>query len=454
MKNKFFWRLQPDQEHFEKLWNDAIFVFDTNILLDMYRAKKSTFNDIKKVLDEVSERIWLPYNVGDEYFNNRKSTIQSERSSFENAIKRLEEWEEERLNFNLLKGKLNQVGRLIPKEIEELYSKQEQYFQEVKNVVQNFKNEIDQIEDDHLPDNEEKDEILEYLLTLFEGKVGDPLDPEDLSDIRKKGKDRYDKEIPPGYKDKGKKENEYGDLIIWNQIINFAKDKDTSIILVSSDRKEDWWEIDKGEIKAPHPLLRKEFHEETTKYFWIYTLEAFLGYAKDKFNIEISKKTIEESGELSDLSPFEKSIQPYFDNLSAVREFANYLSSQAYEVNQPKDSIELAVNNTINILLSLSLEDLTTFYSKLTTLRSEKTTISTLDIEDLVNSLSSVSNSEAKKLEQNINMIRVSVSNYSQKELIEFYIKVSSTLKTLSPDNKDLMLKIFGKLFWAEESLL
>ena len=454
MRKKFFWKIQPDQEHFEKLWEEAIFVFDTNILLDMYRAKKSTFNDIKKVLNKISDSIWLPYNVGDEYLNNRESTIQSEHSSFEDAIKCLEEWGEERVNFKRLKGKLDQVGRLIPKEIEELYTQQEQYFQEVQNVVQSFKEQIDQIEDDHLPDNEEKDEILEYLLTLFDGKVGEPLTSDDLDAVKKEGKERYENEIPPGYKDKGKEDNEYGDLIIWKQILNFAKEKDTSIILVSSDRKEDWWKIDKGVIKSPHPLLRKEFHEETKNNFWMYTLEAFLGYAKEKFNIEISKKSIEESGELSDLSPFERSIQPYFDNIKAVKEFASYLRRNTYEFDQPKDSLEEAINNIINILLSLDIEELTTFYSELTTLSSTKLTFESNDIEHLAHNLDLFSNSKAKKLERNINIIRVSISDYSQKELIEFYVKVSKKLTTLSQSNKELILNIFGELFLRDDPLL
>ena len=66
------------------------------------------------------------------------------------------------------------------------------------------------------------------LLTLQEGQI------------------RYDNLIPPGFRDSAKVgEAKYGDLFVWKDIIAIAKEKNTNIIFVCNDTKEDWWEKNK-----------------------------------------------------------------------------------------------------------------------------------------------------------------------------------------------------------------
>ena len=52
------------------------------------------------------------------------------------------------------------------------------------------------------------------------------------------GNDRYEKKIPPGYKDAIKKSgildnNAYGDLIVWKEILRFSKKEKKNIIYVT-----------------------------------------------------------------------------------------------------------------------------------------------------------------------------------------------------------------------------
>lgn len=67
MKNLFSWRLPLSEANFAELWEKATFVFDTNFLLDFYRVSTSTSEDYFRILEYIKDRIWLPYQVADEF---------------------------------------------------------------------------------------------------------------------------------------------------------------------------------------------------------------------------------------------------------------------------------------------------------------------------------------------------------------------------------------------------
>lgn len=70
---------------------------------------------------------------------------------------------------------------------------------------------------------------------------------DNLHDIEILEKSRYTGRIPPGFKDKKKKErdgvgsNSFGDLEFWREILRHSKDvRAKSVIILSNDRKNDW----------------------------------------------------------------------------------------------------------------------------------------------------------------------------------------------------------------------
>lgn len=58
---------------------DTIFVFDTNVLLNLYSYTEQTREDFFSLLDIVKDRVWIPYHVGLEYQRNRLSVIRTEK---------------------------------------------------------------------------------------------------------------------------------------------------------------------------------------------------------------------------------------------------------------------------------------------------------------------------------------------------------------------------------------
>lgn len=255
--------LRLSHAELEELWDNATFVFDTNFLLDMYRMSHSTSEDFFKILEHLKERIWLPYQVGKEFFNRRESVIESEAASFDKALSYLKAWKEEQMKLSKLQGLLNNAGRIISAEVKSLFSTQDNYISAINEVEECFREKIVKLAETHSIPNVDEDNILEQILLLFDGKIGSPYSMVQLKSLHKEGEDRYNQQKPPGFKDDSKEEEKkYGDFLIWKQILDFAKNESRPIILITGDKKEDWWTKKSGEIVSPHLELRREFQEQ------------------------------------------------------------------------------------------------------------------------------------------------------------------------------------------------
>ena len=118
--------------------------------------------------------------------------------------------------------------------------------------------------------------------------------PKQKKAIEQEGENRYAAKTPPGYKDAKKTENRFGDLLVWKEILNYAKSQEVDIIFVTHDQKEDWWNINSGKTIGPRIELRKEFYEETGHMFHMYTMSSFLSFFIENKGKSIDKATIDE----------------------------------------------------------------------------------------------------------------------------------------------------------------
>jgi hypothetical protein len=126
-----------------------------------------------------------------------------------------------------------------------------------------------------------------------------------LKSLALEGEERYKNEIPPGYRD-GKKDasgdpfRKYGDLIIWKQIINKAKEATKPVIFVTDDKKDDWWLEQSGRTIGPRAELLQEFIAETSNNFWMYTVDRFIAEAAHIRNTKVNAEVIAEIRGLSE----------------------------------------------------------------------------------------------------------------------------------------------------------
>ncbi|MEM7759203.1 MAG: PIN domain-containing protein, partial [Cyanobacteria bacterium P01_A01_bin.40] len=207
MKDLFPGHYKPSKEEFQKLWVECIFVFDTNILLNVYRYSEKTRDRLFEVLELLRDRIWLPYQVAYEYQEERLNVISHQLKPYEEI--------EKVLNENL--DKLNSVI--------ESYRKRHSFTSLVddKKIISTTKNAnkrtIKVLEEakQQYPNLIENDIYREKIGELFLDKIGSPHNEEELDQVYKQCASRFEKEIPPGYKDKNKSvgSKQYGDAIVW-----------------------------------------------------------------------------------------------------------------------------------------------------------------------------------------------------------------------------------------------
>ena len=88
MKQSFKEFYEPD---FELLWDNCIFIFDTSVLLDLYRYQKERSDAFVSVFEKIKDRIWLPYYVGYEYHDNRIKVIEESKNLFANFKTKISE---------------------------------------------------------------------------------------------------------------------------------------------------------------------------------------------------------------------------------------------------------------------------------------------------------------------------------------------------------------------------
>ncbi len=279
MKNAIKEFIEPTSKEKQQLWEKAVFVFDTNVLLNLYRYSAKTRNSLLAAFESFKERVWIPYQVAYEYMRKRCEVIYE-------TVQRYDQFKKE---IDIFTGKAIDTLRLTSGD------------EEVSELTRYLIKWLDSNKDRNLLVlSAEKDEILDKILTIFDGRVGNNIDAAELETIKEEGKERYEKLIPPGYKDDKKKKgqeddnNAYGDLIIWKQIIKHAKENGTGVVYVTHDQKEDWWNIVKGKTIGPRVELRKEFIKETGQEFHMYSMNSFISTYNKMNEVPIDKSAVDE----------------------------------------------------------------------------------------------------------------------------------------------------------------
>ncbi len=279
MRNAIKEFIEPSRREKQDLWEKATFVFDTNVLLNLYRYSAKTRNSLLNAFQSFKDRVWIPYQVAYEYMRKRCEVIYE-------TVQRYDQFKKEIEAFT---NKAIDTLRLTSND------------EEISDLKRYLFKWLDSNKDRNLLVlNAETDEILNKILIIFEGKVGAKLSEEELEAIKKEGKERYEKSIPPGYMDEKKRKdqiddnNAYGDLIIWKQILQYAKEKSVGIVYVTHDQKEDWWNIVKGKTIGPRIELRREFTSETGQEFHMYSMNSFISTYNQMNEVPIDKSAIDE----------------------------------------------------------------------------------------------------------------------------------------------------------------
>lgn len=305
MKDLFRGYYALDDDDFKELWEKGLFIFDTNVLLDLYRypetAREDFFNVMKKLAD--TNRIWVPFHVGLEYQRNRLSVISEQQQKYDVAKNQLDKPLSDLKNFN-------------EKELKKRHSTDlDSIIQQIEQIKEDFSKQLSDLAEKSIKISS-PDPIRKELDEILKQKIGEkPQNQNEIDMIEKEGEKRYKSQIPPGFHDNEKSKSKetgftydgiiyqkkYGDLIIWKEIIKHAKNSNLKdIIFISNDSKPDWiWRVDQYTIHARPELVDEIFREANVERFHIYPAERFLEYAKEHLDADVKSETLEEIREVS-----------------------------------------------------------------------------------------------------------------------------------------------------------
>lgn len=285
MKKQFAEYYELPEERIKEIWENSLIVFDTNVLLNLYRYNEDARTEFINVIKFYKERLWIPYQVGLEFHRRREEIMRKNAAAYTILGDKLKE--------QLVKA----VSTLEGEYSRHPYINMKDIRSKVEKCAASIKKSLDKQKENH-PDYSKEDKILNAITDLFEGCVGQDLSEEDLEKLYKEGEKRYANQVPPGYCDEKTKKDKpkrhlYGDLIVWKQTISHCSDKKQDVIFVTDDHKSDWWDKVEGK-HTPRKELLKEFMECTGQNILIYDSSRFLEYAKQNKELKVSQKTIKE----------------------------------------------------------------------------------------------------------------------------------------------------------------
>ena len=369
MKEEFSEFYYPTESELNKIWQEGIFIFDTNILLSLYNLSQETSNEILDIFKKIKDSIWIPYNVIYEYHQNRLNVIMSVYNQTDN------------LKSDLIKGFTNYIQSKVVNNRDQFNPAFD--WDDIEEMILKMKSEFSdhiKIQVEKLPDRFKKDDIRASYSEIFKGRIGGKLSEKDLEEIYQEGELRYEKGLSPGYKDKNKNSKldynfddnrKYGDLIIWKQILKKAERTEKPIIFITDETNDDWWQQAGGLNFGPTYFMKKEMEERKTLFHMYSSLDFFRGLenhldiklAEDQFE-EIKKNSVSELDlddlkvELDikaekyteeDLELFRSKISDRLNKLQRKKNYRlNSISSMQAEIDELESTLDIIVRLSSN----------------------------------------------------------------------------------------------------------
>lgn len=236
----------------------ALVVVDTNVLLDLYRYVSTPREELIQALRSMGDRVFIPHQVSVEFWRGREGALNDAAIRRPEALDKLSTIQEsatQAINEWANRVALDQSTR------ESMHENFSVAFSHAKDTIDGLATSERSVR----VSDTSSDSILDAIVELCEGRVGVAPEESVLEARRKEGSRRAIAGEPPGYKDKKKEADRVvGDFLLWSEAMDAAKERNTDLVLVTRDTKEDWWKIVGGEPIGPRVELIEEFWRESS----------------------------------------------------------------------------------------------------------------------------------------------------------------------------------------------
>lgn len=300
IQDKFY----PQQSQIELLWKDCIFIFDANALTHLYQMPKDLQTRYLDVLQRFSERIWIPHHAAAEYHRHLEQSFSDSCPSI---------------------TKLHDFRAKIRKEAL-AFSNEYQEWHWLKELFSSLEENAEKLIETAIGERNRRIQKFESLknsvAVLFENKVGPAFSETELEEVNVEAQHRLVDNRPPACEvDAQKKENKFGDVIIWKQILNHAVETQKSFIFITDDRKQNWHFLDESGLVGPRPELIAEAKRVANVLMWSYSSTGFIKWAqteldlpkKERIDTVIKKSEEEYKNNRAHLVPI--SVGGHFDDM-------------------------------------------------------------------------------------------------------------------------------------------
>ncbi|MEV6932067.1 PIN domain-containing protein [Dactylosporangium sp. NPDC051485] len=282
--------IPPDRERTVQVLKSGLVVVDTNVLLDAYRYTQAARLELFSALKALGDRLWIPHQVALEFHRNRLNVIASHGDAYSEVAKAVAEF---RKSYDA--AAVQQLRKFINRVAlnEDAAAELLETASSVGVALGKLTERINELQAAHGVSDRflRSDPVLEELQTLFSGRVGEPLPPEEMEVARQEAEERVRTGRPPGFKD-ASKDDPCGDYLLWHQSLLEAKRRALPFILVTRDGKADWFLEIRGKSVGALPELVKEAFAFTGADFIALETKTFLIYAQSEFNAQVSVATL------------------------------------------------------------------------------------------------------------------------------------------------------------------
>ncbi|MCZ4125296.1 PIN domain-containing protein [Streptomyces sp. H39-S7] len=321
MREQFIEYYTPADIEYKKFLTDGILVLDANVLLSPYKVDATTRNQFFSMLENLRDRIWVPYHAAWEFFQNRPSVLSGEDKVYQNLEKPLQD-ARDKVRDHLA----TLVGHPVVTETEGV--RLIRHLEDALSLVAKMSSG----RDEKLEDALRSDSILAKWEKILEGRIGSKPSEDDSKKYEDSAKERYDKGVPPGNLDAKKLTNKYGDAIIWMQILDYAKSNPAPVLLLTNDVKEDWYRRQSGRTIGPRVELVREMKNVAGVEYYQQRLSAFLSRASEILQQPISNEAIEQVSRTSGLefsSELERAVAQTLSSIVPMREIYRAINPSA-----------------------------------------------------------------------------------------------------------------------------
>ncbi len=312
MKELFPGYYRKKDDEIKEIWKNGLIIFDTNILLNLYRYSESTRNVILDLIQKFSNQIYLPHQAALEYNRNRYEVISEQEKAYKEFLEKIRQIQKDLQTTN----KPPFLSEKVDSDLNIVFEKVNN---EVEESIKKFCN--------YLKD----DPIYEKITLLFQNRISKNYDVTKLNEIYKEGEERFKNKIPPGFEDEKNKDGnrKFGDLILWKQVIDLANEFKKDIILITDERKSDWWwKIKDGRTMGPRQELVQEIREFANVNFHMYSTERFLSYGQTFHKEQISEQAVQEIRAMKKAEIEEIQKNENYKRNESIRNEINHLQNQ------------------------------------------------------------------------------------------------------------------------------